>query len=120
VTQDAQNPGMLDERLEQAGLGRNRQLEHHALTVGYGVDRGQNLVRQDALGGAALGAPDTHFNLDDRHAAAASSCRATSNCWRTTATIPSVEPSSGTQIELLAIGPISKGSASAHLAFGER
>ena len=55
---DAQHLGMVDQRIEQAGLCRDRQLEHHLLAVGNLVqlfeNRGRAADRRSAARSALL------------------------------------------------------------------
>ncbi len=56
---------MIDERLEQACFGRQGELQHHR-RAGPGIERREQFLEQQAVGGIALGALDVHFGFDDR------------------------------------------------------
>ena len=64
---DAQHAGMIHQRIEQTGLGRQRQFQHHLLVVRQRVERLDQFVEQDRIGFRAFRRLDVHFRLDDRH-----------------------------------------------------
>ena len=54
--------------VEQARLGRERQLEHHLPAAGS-ASSASRIASSRSLGCGAFGALDVHFGLDDRHQA---------------------------------------------------
>ena len=55
------------QRIEQAGLGGQRELEHHLLAFGQGVELLEDFLEQDLVGLGAFGRLDVHFGFDNRH-----------------------------------------------------
>jgi hypothetical protein len=64
---DAQDLRMVDQRVEQTGFRRDRQLQHHALAFRNSVKLFGYRGKQQPVAFGTVGALDIHLGLDDRH-----------------------------------------------------
>src|SRR5438270_1493590 len=63
----AKHLGVENERVELAGLGRDRKLEHHPLALGQLVELLEDSGQQQIIAFRAVSALDVHLGLDNRH-----------------------------------------------------
>ena len=63
----AQDPGIIEENAVEIVGARQRQFEHHLVTLGHPIQAGKQSIAQERLTRSLVVALDVDLGLDDRH-----------------------------------------------------